>query len=777
VAADEQTLRQAGVGTDGPSLLAFLREQTLARGDRKRIAALIRQLGVDDFRVRERASAELVKLGNPATPLLNRAASDADVEVARRAARCLQRIRSTVGPTVSAAVSRLVGVRRPTGAAEVILAYLPFANDEMVEEAACRALAAVALRDGKPQPVVLQALDDPVPVRRGAAAEALARAGELRAVRRLLTDSEPVISLRVALALAERHEQEAYPTLIRLLTDLPLGPAAQAEGALRDLGGEISPDAPLGQDSASRVRCRQAWEDWWQSHDGAMALAAFRRATLPDADRQRIPALVRDLTAKDAGLREKAAVTLVGLGRPAVGPIREAIRDANTALLHAAEQCIARMQHGPAQAVPASLARLVAVRKPVGAAGVLLAYLPCAEDDVIAEEARVALASVALRDRVPDAVLLQALTDRSAVRRAAAGEALARAGAGDRPAVRSLLTDSNPMVRMRVALALAERNNRQAIPVLIALVGQLPPDRCWPAEEMLTTLAADKSPSPPTGTDAADRLKYAQAWEAWWRQHGDHVDLARLEGVTRLHGFTLIAQWDGGQVGRITELAPDGKTRWEVLNLPWPLEFEILPGNRLLLAEYYDNRVTERNFKGELLWEKKLDQSPILAQRLPNGNTFMATQARMLEVDRTGKDVFERSPPGGILTIRKLRNGRIALITGGQPQRYLELDADGKELKSFPVENVNNYCAMDVLPTGRVLVPQQSLNRIVEYSSEGKIVWHATVQQPTAVARLPNGNTLVACRDTQQVLEMERNGKTVWERRITTGYPWRIRRR
>jgi hypothetical protein len=288
-------------------------------------------------------------------------------------------------------------------------------------------------------------------------------------------------------------------------------------------------------------------------------------------------------------------------------------------------------------------------------------------------------------------------------------------------------------------------------------------------------LAGDRAPVQPADGDAAADRRYVEAWQGWWQQYGNQVDVAALQGVPRLHGFTLIAQWDGGQVGRITELGPDGKTRWEVLNLPWPLEFELLPGKRLLLAEYYSNRVTERNYKGELLWEKGLDQSPILAQRLPNGNTFMATQARMVEVDRAGKEVFSYSPPGGMLVVRKLKSGRIACIT--TEQRYQELDAGGKELKSFAVSNVNNYCAMDVLPNGRVLVPQQTANKGVEYSPEGKVIWEASVQQPTAVSRLPNGNTLVACRDTQQVLELNRNGKVVWERKITTGYPWRIRRR
>jgi HEAT repeat protein len=776
VAADEQTLREAKVGGDGPALLEFLRQRTLASAQRENILALIRRLGDEDWAEREKATAALKRLGAAAVPLLRQAMDDPDAEVSRRAELCLQRIESVAGPAVSAAVVRVVAVRKPAGAAEALLAYLPFADDSGVADEVRNSLTALALRDGKPEPAIVRALNDNLPLRRAAVAEALTRVGQSSLVRRLLKDPDATVRLRVALAFAERKDVDAFPVLIQLLGDVPFDEAVQAEAVLRTLAGDQPPPAILGKDAASRQLCRDAWDNWWRAHDGPALLLAFRTNTPTDGEIERIRTLIQQLASDDPAVRQMASDRLLKAGPAAAPLLREARKTADGEVGKRITTCLDQIGKSPGKPMLATDARLLALRKPAGAAGVLLAYLPFAEDVSLADEIRTALAAVTVRDGKAESAIVKGLDDPLTVRRTAAAEALCRSGATDQyPAVRKLLKDRDPTVRLQIALALAEAKDRESIPVLISLIGELPAEQTWPAEDVLLRLAGDQAPALAPGTDDASRRKNRDAWSAWWQQQGARVDLAKLEGVARLLGYTQIAQWDNGQVGRILELDRDGKTRWEVQNIPWPLDFELLPGNRLLCAEYYDNRVAERNFKGEMLWEKRLNQAPLIAQRLPNGNTFIATQGQVMEVDRNGKELFTYNPPGGILTVRRLRNGRIALINNNQ--RYVEMDATGKELRGFAVSNVQNYCAMDVLPNGRVLVPQQPQNKIVEYSPEGKVVWEATVQQPTAVSRLPNGNTLVACRDTQQVYELDAKGKVVWERKITTGFPWRIRRR
>ena len=51
--------------------------------------------------------------------------------------------------------------------AEVLLAFLPFASDMMVVDEICKTLGAVAVQNGKVEPVIVKSLEDPIAVKRG----------------------------------------------------------------------------------------------------------------------------------------------------------------------------------------------------------------------------------------------------------------------------------------------------------------------------------------------------------------------------------------------------------------------------------------------------------------------------------------------------------------------------------------------------------------------------------------------------------------------------------
>src|SRR5262249_27168702 len=136
-------------------------------------------------------------------------------------------------------------------------------------EATREALAAVAQKDGKPEPVLLKALEDKSTLRREAAAVALAKGGGKAAwpaLRKLLKDPEAAVRLRVAVALVYAHDKEAVPELIELLADLPQEQGAEAEDVLRDIAGEAAPKEAVGESEASRRAARDAWSAWWKNN-------------------------------------------------------------------------------------------------------------------------------------------------------------------------------------------------------------------------------------------------------------------------------------------------------------------------------------------------------------------------------------------------------------------------------------------------------------------------------------------------------------------------------
>lgn len=174
-AAEETLLKAANVGTDGPALLDYVRKRSVSTAQKERLAGLVRRLGAEDFAEREEASKELVAARGVAVPFLRKAAESSDVEVARRARQCLEQIKGDKDTGVTTAVLRLIGLRRPSGAAEVLLTFLHSAADAALAREVRFSLAALAHVDGKPDPVLVKALEDTDPARSAAARAALGK--------------------------------------------------------------------------------------------------------------------------------------------------------------------------------------------------------------------------------------------------------------------------------------------------------------------------------------------------------------------------------------------------------------------------------------------------------------------------------------------------------------------------------------------------------------------------------------------------------------------------
>jgi peptidyl-prolyl cis-trans isomerase B (cyclophilin B) len=280
IKADEETLTAAGLGTDDAALIDFFRSKTLEDGDRDQIAALISDLGADEFGVREKASKELVKIGRRAASLLQQAKGSRDVEVARRAKACLETIEHKQEPALTFAAARLLAARRPPAAAQTLLKFAPFAEDRDALESVRDALAVLAVRDGKPEPVFIDALVSNQPLWRGLAGEALIRAGQtdgVPAVRELLHDVDRLVRMRIGLAFVKKNDKSVIPRLIELLADLPRQHSKEIDDLLRRIALDKSPNIPPGDDQATRKKCRDAWSEWWTKNGEAVDLTKINR--------------------------------------------------------------------------------------------------------------------------------------------------------------------------------------------------------------------------------------------------------------------------------------------------------------------------------------------------------------------------------------------------------------------------------------------------------------------------------------------------------------------
>jgi HEAT repeat protein len=504
----------------------------------------------------------------------------------------------------------------------------------------------------------------------------------------------------------------------------------------------------------------------------------FRKRTLTDADRRQLQRQIRMLGSESFEERERASHALLARGTLVLRFLQEALKDPDPEIVRRADRCIEEIEQGPGSSLPAAAVRSLARHHPAEAVATLLEYIPFADDDTVEEEVLSALVGLAARQETSGTILTQALHDHLPIRRAAAAFVLGRSKDGDvRTVVQACLKDPHPKVRFRAAQGLIAGREKEAVIALVELLQSAPEDVSWQAEEILYRLAGEDAPQVSAGDGSASaRSRQHDAWAAWWRGHAATTDLARLDQEEPYLGLTIISQMN---TGKVWEISRDGKTRWTLQKLEGPIDAQVLRGERVLVAEYQAKRVTERDLQGHVLWEKTLTSNPLVCQRLPNGNTFVATYDKVLEVTRDGREVYSHNAAGGgavarIYGAQKLRNGHILTVT--LDGNVHEIDAaTGKDVKAFSIGSPGCY-AIEGLPGGRYLVANYNQGQVLELSPEGKVVWECKIAGAYHATRLANGNTLVSSHSGQRVVEVNREGKPIWEQ-PTGNNVWRVHRR
>jgi hypothetical protein len=521
---------------------------------------------------------------------------------------------------------------------------------------------------------------------------------------------------------------------------------------------------PVSADPQQLAAEEQALQTAARTDDAVTALDYFRKRTPPPTQREHLQALIRDLGDNDFEVRKSASTGLVASGPVAVAPLRAAARSPDAEVARRAEECLAAVRREGTAALVQSGVKLVVRRRPPDTVAVLLAYVPFAEEEDVAEDIRTALAGLTVEDGRADPALLRALESADPAGRAEAGIVLARANLADtRPAVRRLLTD-DASVRLRVGRALVGAKDRDAIPVLIELFDELSGDDRWEIEDLLERVAGERAPAVPRNDSRGGRQERREAWRGWWQAHGDRADLTYLAEPPRPSGRTLLVEGNFQTFdGQLMEVSAEGQPLWRAAGFSLPIAAQHLGGDRVLLAEYGGKRVVELDAGGNVVWEKDLPANPVAVQRLPDGTTFVACRNRLMALDRDGKETSDvRRPVRDVVGARKHPDGSTVLLTHDGFCRWL--NAAGEEVSRFPAGGPHVMgVGLDVLPNKRVLVPRFGEDRVTEYDRAGRVIWEATVPGPASAERLPDGHTLVGCSTPPLVVELDRVGRVVWQ--------------
>ena len=503
--------------------------------------------------------------------------------------------------------------------------------------------------------------------------------------------------------------------------------------------------------------------------------------------------LIRDLGDDIFQTRESAYAKIITLGKTALVALKEAAeRDPDPEIKHRSGDLRHMLEAKVEPAIHVATVRLLARMKPAGAAETLLNFLPCAPDLSVTEEVCKAIDATAIVGGHLEPAVANSLDDARPIRRGAAAQAIILAKNADHISdARKLLKDSDPLVRLRVGLALVQSHDSvavsEALPALIECLEHLPPENLWRVEDILIRLAGEgKGPTVSLGTNEQSRKTAYDAWNQWYAKNHKDIDLAKLDLSEPYLGRTLIVyrnfnRFNGGGIavngrfarfgGEIVEIDKNKDVKWKLqLEDCDPVDAQLMPDNpnEVVVAEYQKGRVTIRDHTkkdGGIVWEKSMGQGsyPIGVQATADGKIFVVLQNRLVEIDRATKAerVILTRPSLDIFRAKRTKAGDIVYVTNSG--LCVRVSADGTRTKQFqgPVMPVI-FGSIDILPNGNVLLPDFQGRRVVEYDTNGNQVAQIGTEWPSAATRLPNGNTLVSSQNTRRVVEYNRDGQEVW---------------
>jgi hypothetical protein len=509
--------------------------------------------------------------------------------------------------------------------------------------------------------------------------------------------------------------------------------------------------------------------------DSRSLLDYFRRLTPTAAEQATLNLRAQQLGSSIYAVRIKATDDLTRAGRPALPALRAMVKKADGEAVRRAQYCIQLIEQHTSESLSATASRVLAERRPDGAAEALLAYLPMVEQTWVEEEIRRSLKQLAAADAKARAALAAHLTDKQTKPRAAAAWILgASSDVETRRKVSPLLNDESAEVRFLTASSLLGAREAAAVPTLIALL-TADAELAWHAEDLLFRLADDKGPAVWLGFSTDNNgIKVRDAWEAWWKENRARIDWSSLKLEDQALGLTLVVenQRPGGG-GRVYECNKNGDIRWQhqVTN---PIDAQWLPGGRLLVGDSRGSSIFEIDAHGVIGW-KISDISPTSVQRLPNGNTVVSTYQNIFELTRDNKTVFSFATPGHTYHARKLPDGHyVWLDANGE---IGEVDAHGTVLAKAKIGSGLSWGSIERLRNGHYLVALGgSTGKIQEVDMKGKVYWEKAVSNPNRAVRLANGHTLVASHADQCIYEFDAAGNQRW-RHPVTGRPFAALRR
>lgn len=195
---------------------------------------------------------------------------------------------------------------------------------------------------------------------------------------------------------------------------------------------------------------------------------------------------------------------------------------------------------------------------------------------------------------------------------------------------------------------------------------------------------------------------------------------------------------------------------------------------RLVFTEYGkgSNRFVELDASGKPVWEFNPPSTAVIFQVLPNGNILFGyggSPTGVREITSRGETVFEYiSKSQQVFGCERLPNGYTLIAEQGPPQA-VEVSPLGEVVHVTPLHTSHQHFHQQVrnvhkLPNGNILSAHEGEGAVREVDADGKVVWEYTgVTKAGDAIRLVNGNTLISCGTQKRVIEVSPEKEIVWQ--------------
>jgi len=761
LSTERELLKTAGFNpANTQSLIPLFKGRSSSIPAKASIEKLIAQLINGNPEEKLAAKKDLICMGDYVISTLKKALGEIlDPASEKNLKECIELLEGKGSETLISSALKVIASEGKAESSEVLFAYLPFASEEILRNECESTLRGLFTTSGT---VFEQTLTDPNPYKRAVAAEILVRKGnpkQISMAKSLLNDTSSLVRTRLVLAFLEQKDRVAMPTALKLLASDSKDTSSLIETALATLAGELAIQGPKNDDSISRSINQAAWAGWWKSINEQDLLTLLRESTAPIAMITEADKVFKD---NNIELIKKYINSKSFKSNPALQAflLNRAAFDMNIAKLIEPDSNAIKLLLQSNQVTPA-LIRLITLVRPANAIEIILAYIPSCNDDNIQDLLGECLGLYLNDQNTPPPALIAASTSSIEEIRTFAGRVLAQSpNEIAQKTCTTLLSDSSVRVRLEVARESIKNQNKSAIPVLIELMTKVPAEKAEAIDQTLRAIAKDKSPE-----SKNDSKVDAAAWNTWWQKEGTQLVLTPgLKNHEALKNFLVVESFNQEKKsGRVFLVTPSGKTLWEITNLSNPTDALLLPNNKILITEQGANRITERDTKGNISWEKSVT-NPFHSQRLLNGNIFIASRNKIVEVGRNGNEIFSFSYPNEtILAACKTRTNEYALLSYNGV--FLKLDSKGNEVSKSRIPFPTNFGINGgaITQNDRVLVSIPTLNKIIEFNFSGQSTWESTITMPGIPTKLPNGNVVAPSLNGSKIVEIQMDGKIIYE--------------